>query len=223
VRAIAYVDGFNLYYGLREKADERGRGERLLGWRWLDPSALAERLVRSAWPTVEIVETVYCTARIKARPGDDPSAPQRQDVYLRALAASGTTVLLGQFQKKVIHRPLRSDPSQVVAVISSEEKGSDVNLATRLLVDAFTPGRCDAAIVITNDSDLAMPVEIVRALGKAVAILNPRSSTRSRVLAPDDAGGPHVHEFITIRDALDCQLPDVVSDGSRRITRPPTW
>jgi hypothetical protein len=60
-------------------------------------------------------------------------------------------------------------------VLKMEEKGSDVNLATYMLVDAFR-GDCSQLVVITNDSDLAEPVRIInKELGIPVGILNPHT------------------------------------------------
>ncbi len=57
-----------------------------------------------------------------------------------------------------------------------EEKGSDVNLATYMLVDAFRKD-CDQLVVITNDSDLAEPIRIInKELALPVIILNPHSA-----------------------------------------------
>ncbi len=62
-----------------------------------------------------------------------------------------------------------------VEVIKNEEKGSDVNLASYLLLDAFKR-RCDTAIVFSNDSDLAQAIEITQTqLGIKVGIVNPHS------------------------------------------------
>jgi hypothetical protein len=74
-------------------------------------------------------------------------------------------------------------PQRYVRVIKTEEKGSDVNLATHLLHDAHM-GRFDVAVVISNDSDLLEPIKIVRQeLGKIVGILNPHPNP-SRALLP---------------------------------------
>ena len=72
---------------------------------------------------------------------------------------------------------------RTVEVIKTEEKGSDVNLATHLLADAFRHD-CEAAVVITNDSDLAEPIRVVRhELGLPVGVVNPGDPRRrSRAL-----------------------------------------
>ena len=46
-------------------------------------------------------------------------------------------------------------------VVKTEEKGSDVNIATHMVHDAHL-GLYDTAVVISNDSDLVEPVKIIR-------------------------------------------------------------
>ncbi len=66
-----------------------------------------------------------------------------------------------------------SNPREWVTVDKTEEKGSDVNLASHFLLDAFTR-KFDLAVLITNDSDLAEPVRIVRdVVNLPVGIINP--------------------------------------------------
>ena len=72
-RVIAYVDGFNLYYGLRSK-----------GWRrlyWLDVQRLAENLLK---PGQRLLGVHYFTTRIRSRPGNEGTW-KRQGTYLEAL------------------------------------------------------------------------------------------------------------------------------------------
>ena len=45
-------------------------------------------------------------------------------------------------------------------ILDSEEKGSDVNLTTRLLTDGFNRDY-EQAVVISNDSDFASPIRYV--------------------------------------------------------------
>lgn len=60
-----------------------------------------------------------------------------------------------------------------VRVRVREEKGSDVNLATALLRDAFL-GDFEQAVVVSNDSDLAGAVRVVRVdAGPPVLVVSP--------------------------------------------------
>jgi len=107
----------------------------------------------------------------------------------------------------------------------SEEKGSDVNLATRLLVDGYN-SRYEAAAIISNDGDLKMPVAVVRQeLGLPVTIVNPHPPRkRSTALAPNPL--PPNTKFIQLRqsDVRACQFPSpLTSTSGAQITKPPGW
>ena len=139
-----YIDGFNLYY----------RALKDTPFRWLDLRKLAETL----FPQDTINRVCYFTARLDTRPGN-PGQPRRQLVYLRALATlSGLEIHYGSFRSGVKRRPLAQPipglPTHVL-VRDSEEKGSDVNLATRLLVDGFN-GEYEQAVIV-SDSNTAIP------------------------------------------------------------------
>ena len=100
-----------------------------------------------------------------------------------------------------------------------EEKGSDVNLASHLLVDVLT-GAVDAAIVVSNDSDLAYPTRVARS-HVPVGIVNPSRSPlagKLRAQSTDGVGG-HWWRPLTATDFTAHQLPD----PSGRYRRPPGW
>ena len=160
-----YIDGFNLYY----------RALKDTPFRWLDLRKLAETL----FPQDEIHKVSYFTARLDARPGN-PSQRQRQQAYLRALATlPGYEAHFGVFRTGVRRRPLANPipgrPTHVL-VTDTEEKGSDVNLATRLLVDGFN-GDYEQAVVMSNDADFAGAMRYIRdGLGLRVVLVNPDAS-----------------------------------------------
>jgi hypothetical protein len=195
MRVGVYVDGFNLYFGARAVC---GRGTS--GWRWLDIRALAEYLLTPSWvwQGARIERVVYCTARVSG--AEDPTSPADQDVYIRALRRSDSVdlVTFGTFVTRARLAPLAARdergrprvararwPIQVrdacgsdvpgasfmVSYLDREEKGTDVNVATHLLVDVLDR-RIDAAMVISNDSDLALPVRIARQ-NVPVGLVNP--------------------------------------------------
>jgi uncharacterized LabA/DUF88 family protein len=109
-------------------------------------------------------------------------------------------------------------PQQFVKVIKTEEKGSDVNLATHLLHDAHM-GRFDVAVVVSNDSDLLEPIKIVRnELQRKVGILNPHP-TPSRALLP------HIDFIKQIRAGVlrASQFPARLTDTNGTFSRPTGW
>ncbi len=202
-----YVDGFNLYYG-----SLRGTP-----YRWLD----LERLCRLLLPPNDVQRINYYTARVGARAGD-PDQPVRQQIYLRALGTlPRVRVHYGHYLSHAVWMPLESPAPggpKYARVIRTEEKGSDVNLATHLVRDAYE-GAFECAVLITNDSDLREPVELVRGrLGKVVGVLN-----------------PHRHQSIALRKvavfvksirsgALQAsQFPDVLRDARGPFGKPVGW
>ena len=155
-----YIDGFNLYYGAVKNTP----------YRWLDLAALCRHML----PNDQIQSIKYFSAIVSARP-HDPQQPMRQQVYLRALRTlPNVSIIFGHFLTHSCPMMLTgSNPPQKVWVDKTEEKGSDVNLATHLLRDGFQK-RFDVAVLITNDSDLLEPVRIIRQeLNLPVGILNP--------------------------------------------------
>jgi hypothetical protein len=124
----------------------------------------------------EIHRIRYFTARVKPRP-DDPDAHKRQNAYLRALETlPSVSIQYGGFIVSTTKMPLAYPPPmgpRMVNVLKTEEKGSDVNLATYLIIDAMRSD-CEIAVVVSNDSDLCEPIRIVNdEIGVPVTIYNP--------------------------------------------------
>lgn len=241
-----YIDGFNLYYGGRSYFGSRP------GWRWLDLRALATTVVtvastQAAWNGATVKRVVYCTART-----GDPD----QDTYLGALraAAAYDWVEWGYYTERLIHRPLATQPPGaarpqvsnptipvrvqdggtpvsgavfLVSVSHREEKGSDVNLATHILLDVLK-GDVDAVVVVTNDSDLKLPLSEVRQR-VPVGLINPgnpkwRPTAGALRANPQTGVGGHWWGHITPNQYLSHQLSEPVSDASGKVfTRPAGW
>ena len=186
-------------------------------YRWVNLESLFQFLL----PKNTIQEIKYFTALVSARP-NDPSQPQRQQLYLRVLATlPKVSVHLGHFLVHEVTMPLvvaPGQPQQYARVIKTEEKGSDVNLATHLLHDAHMD-RFDVAVVVSNDSDLLGPIKIVRnELGKKVGILNPQKNPSRSIL-------PHIDFIKQIRSgALGAsQFPATMQDATGQFTKPAGW
>lgn len=204
-----YVDGFNLYY----------RALRDTPFRWLNLRQLAETL----FPDDEIQHVCYCTALLNQRP-DNPDQPARQLTYLRALQTlPGLEIHYGTFRPRTKVRRL-AEPvpglPEYVRIIDSEEKGTDVNLATRLLVDGFN-GAYEQAVIVSNDSDLASPMRYVRdELGRKVTVVNPDNNNYTHRDLVDAATYVRRLRRSHLRRS---QFPPAVSDAQGRITKPAGW
>ncbi|MBI1235615.1 MAG: NYN domain-containing protein [Alphaproteobacteria bacterium] len=158
MRVWVYIDGFNLYYRALKASPHK----------WLNPVNLAAILLSD---DDEICGARYFTARVSPRAGDE-GAPRRQQIYLNALKTiDGLSLHFGRFLTKTKVRPLFADPDHFVEVWDTEEKGSDVNLAAHLLNDGFRD-RYDAALIVSQDTDLCEPMRMVRYdLGKTVGLV----------------------------------------------------
>jgi hypothetical protein len=99
------------------------------------------------------------------------------------------------------------DAQFLVSVLNTEEKGSDVNVASHLLIDALT-NAVDAAIVISNDSDLRFPIQKAREL-VPVGLINPQKGYRAGDLKgqPSDGVGNHWWYQLDLADFTSSQLP----------------
>ena len=204
-----YVDGFNLY----------NRAVKDTAFKWLDLRKLAETL----FPHNEIHRICFFTALVRSRPSD-PTQTERQASYLRALSTlPDLEIHYGEFRERIKYRPLArpkpGDPAYV-RIRDTEEKGSDVNLATRLLVDGFT-GDYQQAVVISNDSDLAAPIRYVsRDLGLRVVVVNPDARTSTHNDLVDSATYVRRLWKSHLRKS---QLPPTLTDANGVITKPSTW
>lgn len=208
MRTFVYVDALNLYFG----ALKRTR------YRWLNLQHLCQ-LMLAADNRVERIK--YFTAHVTQRP-QDPLQPARQQAYSRALKTlPHLQVILGHFLTHVVKMPLAGapvgQPLKYVTVLKTEEKGSDVNLATHLVHDAHLD-RFDLAVIISNDSDLLEAVKIAKGLGRQVGILNPHQNP-SRVLLREATfmkkirGGP----------LSASQFPDEMTDSTGTFHKPKGW
>jgi len=214
-KASVYVDGFNLYNRLLKGYPEH---------KWLDLEALCDRVLSD----YDVVAVNYFTAVIKTLPGADTDSPQRQQAYMRALQAqTRTAVFLGKFRidrRRMPVHPTEWEPDgspRVVTVKKTEEKGSDVALASRLLIDAMKDS-ADIFVVITNDSDLVMPMRLVQEeLGRQGGLLSPLQPKRASNELKQTQ--PLWHRQITVADIAACQFPDEIPDAHGTVHRPTKW
>ena len=207
MRTYVYVDGFNLYYGaLKDTA-----------WKWLDLPALLAKILQ---PQHDILTVKYFTARVSGTSAD-PSKPQRQDVYLRALQRyrPEVKVYFGHFLSHRVRVPLAQPIGnrRTAEVIRTEEKGSDVNLAVHLLNDGWLDVY-DCAVVVSNDSDIAEAMRLVsRHHGKRIGLVTPGTGRPSRQLMVHADFARHIRPN-ALRQS---QLPDPIP--STTISKPLRW
>jgi uncharacterized LabA/DUF88 family protein len=201
-RVVVYVDGFNLYNGLKDKHGRK--------YMWLDLERLAARLLL---PGQVLVRVSYFSARVR---GAEASA-RRQATYIDALTAYCplVEVVEGRFQEKQID--CRNCGHSRIAY---EEKETDVSIAVQLVEDAACD-RYDTALLISADSDLCPAVRSVCRITPAKRILAAFPPRRVSGELRRTAHGSFTVPDSKIRQSL---LPDVVaSTGRILLARPDRW
>ncbi len=194
-----YIDGFNLYFGLRAFGSK---------YKWLDLIKVGEQLCR---PDQDLGKVQYFTARIK---GADASKIKRQTTYLEAIERRGVHIVYGKYQRK-----RRTCKVCGKKYYDYEEKESDVNLGTTLLLNAAT-GSADTYLVVSGDSDLILPMQKARDVYKrdVVPVFPPKRHSK-------EISG-RMGKYIPMSEALlrKCQLPDeIINLDGYKLVRPPRW
>lgn len=208
--AVVYVDGFNLYKGQLESRP---------GNKWLDLQKLFDALLDD----YDVTRIHYFTANVRGRANpDDPTAPDRQAAYLRAIDSLDRVVVhRSQFTIHPSRARLRvTDRVEWVDVWKVQEKGSDVKLAVQLVVDAVD-GEYEAFVVVSSDSDLAAAIEVaVGRCGRRVIVVYPRDERTRDFERVGVFSTLYLHPSLVER----CQLPDTVLAASGKpVRRPASW
>ncbi len=178
----------------------------------------------------------FFTAQVDRR-FNDPQQPVRQRLYWRAIRTLPTVEIIeGHFKTRTTWLPEEASVAYIeneqragrsieglaptfVQVRRSEEKGTDVNIATHLVHDAHL-GRFDAAVLISNDSDLAEAIRIVCSeIGRPVHIFRP-STTHPNAKLQSVATS---FSNIEIRHLTTSQMRATLTDARGSFTKPPTW
>lgn len=239
MRIGVYIDGFNLYYGLKDQA----KATFSMGWKWLDVRKLAA-IKLSQWrldsPEVDFKVKYFSAIR---NDFTNPSSALDQGSYFRALEETEVQVVLGYYVFRR-YSGLLTDrsgrfPENAADLASQEiflpslgpegqpalrgffkgfeEKGSDVNLAAHLLSDAFSH-EVEAAMVFSNDGDLAGALSIARTL-IPVALINPKGRNLTHALrgSPEVGAGSHFWSNLSIGEASRSQFDSV------KTNKPELW
>ena len=140
-RTITYIDGYNFYHGICDA--------RLHSSRWLDLTAMSQSLLK---PQQRLELVRYFTTMVR----NNPPKAKRQSTFIEALRArGGIEIDFGHFLSKSMKCPNCGNEWT-----KHEEKKTDVNIAVRILDDAFDD-RFDVAMVVSGDSDLVPAIESI--------------------------------------------------------------
>lgn len=206
-RSIVYVDGFNLYYG----------AVRGTAYKWLDLA----RFFRLLRPNEDLRRVRYFTALV------DGPRRANQEMYLRALSTTPLVeVILGKFKPKRIKCQMPGCTHQGGRFfVTYEEKRTDVNIAVRMLDDAYQD-HCDRLILVSGDSDLVPAVATVRERfpQKKVTVYVPAKNP-TRGAAVELRTAANVDRALPLNLLEKAQFSAVLADtgGGSEIRKPAAW
>ncbi len=222
-KTIAYVDGFNLFYGALKGTK----------YKWLNlHKAISTRLGTD----FNLVSLKYFTAKVKPT-AKDADIHKRQHAYIRALKSTqlNFSVTFGKYKERILTRPIapinewpkeypisQDDYSKLppyVTISSREEKGSDVNLAIQIVRDSAV-NECDCICLVSNDSDMSGALKIAKnEFGKQIVLMTPwkyRKSTPHELKQHTN-----LVKVLNEKTLAASQLPDSIPNTP--ITKPLQW
>ncbi len=199
-RVSVYVDGFNLYFGMMEGG--------FSNCKWLDISKLVKSCLSA---NQKLTDIKYFTSRVT----NNPAKQKRQTLYLEALYTTEIKIIYGLYKSKDIECNNCGHIWQI-----SNEKMTDVNIATHLLLDAFND-KFDTAILISGDSDLVPPIQAVHNHfpAKSISVFFPPARHNNSVAAAAKGS------MILGRKKLnDNQFPiEIQKKDGYKISKPAEW
>ncbi len=140
-RVNVYVDGFNLYYGLKSKKWKK--------YYWIDIVRFFEQFIK---PNQVLEQVYYFTAVPKNTIKKD-----RQDLFFSANKLNPKFKLIfGKYLEKTVRYCGQEFKTY-------EEKQTDVNIAVEMIRNVVF-NKCDISILVSADSDLLPPINLLREL-----------------------------------------------------------
>ena len=199
-RVSVYIDGFNLYFGMMDAG--------FANCKWLNVEALVNSYLTA---NQQLVAIKFFTSRIS----HNPQKQKRQSTYLEALETTNIKIIYGLYKAKNIECENCGHNWYV-----SNEKMTDVNIATHLLIDAYQDN-FDTAILISGDSDLVPPIKAIHEnfSKKAVSVFFPPNRHNNTV-----AGAAKGSQIIGRKKLVDAQFSfEVEKKDGYKLQKPKEW
>ncbi len=244
--AIAYVDGMNLYYGAVKRRPECKWLDIRSMLEGLFPSLSIELIryytakIQPEFPLdrhplrqMKFIEALEASQNVKVRFGtfsrhsvlrriDESDGLNSPDLFRPPLEVQEAQIM-GRLLNQVKTRNTKRNPYVLVQVLNIEEKGSDVNLATDLIMDTLVNSKCDTAIVVTNDSDFRFPITSVANSSVNIILVNPYVGPKGAAKGLSNINKV-TRKSLGEKDLLNHQLPDpVVSQKGIKLYKPKEW
>jgi len=197
-RYCFYIDGFNVYYAIRQRYSQ---------YKWLD----YQKLALSAVGSKDTIEAIYYFSSYVTW---KPDAVARHKEYIKVLRSVGVEYIQGRFKNKTLacHHCQKQYKSH-------EEKQTDVNIAVKIAADV-AEDKFDKTVIVSADTDLIPAIKTVHKIRpeKEIGVMFPvgRNSFELR----------HEADFILKmkpKRLVSCQFPTKVKIGNDIIECPPEW
>tara|TARA_R100000687_G_scaffold83313_1_gene85573 strand:+ start:1361 stop:1972 length:612 start_codon:yes stop_codon:yes gene_type:complete len=199
-RISFYIDGYNLYNGIRDAFGKK--------WLWLDLGGLCADIAKPG----QVIEKIhYCTAQMKSNPG----SRSRQDAYLGALqSVPNYRRHLGRFQDN----PRFCRCGHLVGRYS--EKQTDTRVASLMVADAMA-NRTDVLALIGGDEDFVPPIQTIRqeCPDKVVVVCLPPNRKCGKLTKINRKPSVDISEQMLRSN----QLPKTVRVKGKDFSRPTEW
>ena len=203
-QTIVYIDGFNLFFGLKNKHWKR--------YYWLDVNKLSQKILK---PSQHLISVKYFTSLVSSTK-EDPKKDRRQLNYLEALSTNSLcAIFYGHYLRKTVRCKKCGNTWE-----THEEKMTDVNIGVEMLNDAYK-NQFDTAILISGDSDLMGPIEMVRKQfsEKRIVVAFP-----PKLVSNQHKKVSHAYFTIGRKIISESQFPDrVVKEDGFVLKRPEMW
>lgn len=223
LQTIAYVDGYNLYYGRLHDTPHK----------WLNLKQLIESILRIQNPDFRLIGIKYFTSPVIAKLASRGAASvEAQNAYLKALRdTGGIEIIQGRHQLEPSSAPSyiegkEADRNLRVPIWNLNEKETDVRLALAMYRDC-AKGLGEQTIIVSSDTDLTPMLEAIREdFSRPVGLILPRHPDPDRGRPPAGSLMKHAdwtRKYILDEELLACQFPTRVPSRKKAAEKPSYW
>jgi 6-hydroxy-3-succinoylpyridine 3-monooxygenase len=230
LRTRVYIDGYNLYYGCLKNSSDK----------WLDVRALIERILPSILfkKTGEPMRFAFQTPAVKyftapiltafASSDDSVSCQSNYHTALSAHLGGAVEIIRGYHDAKparahVWEEGKAARECKVIDIWKLEEKQSDVAFALHAYSDAIR-NQVDQVIAVTNDSDFAPAIKMIRQHTQAtVGLISPTRHQTGKVNSELQKHAHWTRTHILDEEFAQSQLPPVIRLNNKVVHKPLSW
>jgi len=225
-RAIAYIDGYNLYYSRLRGTD----------YKWLDLVALfRDQILKPQLPDIPLDVVKFFTApamgKFASHGTDSVTAQNEYHRALRAKYPNEIQIIAGYHtveEARLMTYREPPDKNDRLSVWRIEEKQTDVNIALSIYRDV-AQGKADIVIICSNDSDLVPAVKAIQEdfpeciVGIVAPLYEPDTSRHRRGNTELEKLANWTRHYIRDDELEESQLPDVVPTKKKAARKPLHW